>query len=339
MTFDLSVWPVDRAMSHEEAIADLEARKEHGFRLGLGHDRRLDPFIAEMERRYRGIRDPGPAGPAIEFDVHRDWVFLGIGWDLAERVAADVAEIAHRTGLAVFDHQREVVGLPAPYAAEPLSQDGIERHLATAERAFGAVMAGASSGGSDVEVVGGINERLRSLGGTLMSPLGFEVTPDLEAEVLADPARIPSSLQTPATKAELIAALSSGNAPAIHRAMGWLAGWDPDPQVASALRTRLDSDDVYEATMAAAGLARQGDLTDLPALVELVHRLSPADGGTPSAMYGPLKAALELADQAGPPIVEGLKSRARTWRGEKRRRASWDQDFDAELDALLAPAE
>ena len=121
-----------------------------------------------------------------------------------------------------------------------------------------------------------------------------------------------------------------------HEAITRLAGWDPDPAVATALRPLLASDDVFEASRAASGLARQRDITDLPALLDLVYRLSPADGGTAGSMLEPLRATLDLAVLAGPEIVEGVRSRARTWRaaGSAARR-SWERDQDRELDVLL----
>ena len=80
------------------------------------------------------------------------------------------------------------------------------------------------------------------------------------------------------------------------------------------------------------------DLTDLPAVLDLVRRLSPADGGTTEAMLFPLRAALALATIGGPMVVEGVKARAREWRGApKVRHQSWERVFDEELDGLLSP--
>ena len=127
-------------------------------------------------------------------------------------------------------------------------------------------------------------EQLRSAGFRQSSPLGFEITPDLEDEVRADPTGMPSSFQTPEKKAELIGAVGSTKPGERHRALIQLAGWDEDDEVATALRPLLQSDDVFEASQAANGLARQADVTDLPALVDLVRRMSPSDGGTCEAM-------------------------------------------------------
>ena len=172
----------------------------------------------------------------------------------------------------------------------------------------------------------------------VMSPLGFEITPDIEAEVKADPGRMPTSLQTPERRAELIEALVSGLVGERHKALGQLAAWDPDKAVAAALRTMLRSDDIFEASRAATGLARQRDITDLPAVLHLVHELSPDEGGSGEAMIEPLRAALALAALAGDEIVEGVKGRARGWRGDpKYRRQSWEKVLDEELDGLLAP--
>lgn len=170
----------------------------------------------------------------------------------------------------------------------------------------------------------------------VMSPLGFEITPDIEAEVLADPSRMPTSLQTPERREQLMEDLASGLVGERHTALGQLAGWDPDPVVATALRPLLGSDDIFEASRAATGLARQGDVTDLPAVLGLVQELSPAEGGSGEAMIEPLRAALTLAALAGPEIVEGVKARARAWRGAgKQRRQSWEKVLDVELDDLL----
>lgn len=172
----------------------------------------------------------------------------------------------------------------------------------------------------------------------MLSPLGFEITPDVEADVLADPARVPASLQEPEWRDELLVGLRAPNAPERHRALVTLGGWDPDDAVARALRPLLASDDIAEAGLAARALARQGDITDLPAMLDLVHRCSPDDGGTAEAMLLPLSAALDLAATEGPMVVAGVKDRARRWRGmpPARRRTTWDGDAEAALDALLA---
>jgi hypothetical protein len=147
---------------------------------------------------------------------------------------------------------------------------------------------------------------------------------------------LPSSPRTPRLRDELISGLDSGKSGERHSSLSRLADWDPDPKVADALRLVLKSEDVFEAGEAARGLARQGDITDLPAVLNLVFRLSPADGGNAETMLIPLRAALVLAELGGAIAVEGVKARARTWRGARKvRHQSWEQVFDRELDELL----
>jgi hypothetical protein len=336
VTFDLIVWPVARQLSTEEAMAEVERFGGRPSFLG-GHDKRLDPFIAAIEARYPGIRR-GQGDVPCEFDVMRDHIFLGIPWSRVDEVVRVVAETAWRTGVAVYDPQREAIGLPAPFAGAPMTTSGVEPHIATAERAFDAIERGAAMapGVDDATVIGSVSNELRAAGFRQMSPLGFEITPDIEAEVAADPARLPAKLQTPDRKAELLNDLSSPASGSRHQAIGQLAAWDPDPEVAAALRPMLLSDDVYEASQAATGLARQGDITDFPALLDLVHRMSPGDGGTFEAMLLVLPPALDLARQAGPVALDGLKARARQWRGELSPRAQpWHAEAYRAIDILL----
>ena len=346
MTFDLVVWPVDRALTLEEARAEVN-RLGSFLSFGRGHDRRLDPFIAAMAERHPGLRGGGAEPPPFEFDVHRRQIIVGIPWAMVETVVPDVAEVAWTTGLAVYDPQRQVVGLPASFADAPMTSDGLERHVQAAADGLAAVESGTSpspaSGGGQAKMQGAMAKARRAVtgqpapaGSHQVSPLGYEITPEVEAEFHADPLRMPSSLQTPERKRQLIADMASTSPGARHTALGQLAGWDPDPEVATALRTVLATEDVFEAGQAAGGLARQGDITDLPGVLDLVHRMSPADGGSAEAMLLPLRAALELAALAGPMAVDGVRSRARTWRGgSQARRQSWEREFDRELDELL----
>ena len=183
-----------------------------------------------------------------------------------------------------------------------------------------------------------ISAQLRAIGATRMSPLGFEITAEVEAEVVADPLRVPRSLQTPAWRDDLVAGLASGKVGERHKALVTLGGWDQDDAVAAALCPLVDSDDVAEVGLACTALARQGDITDLPAILAATQRLSPADGGTVEAMLDPLRGSLLLAAQAGrPEIVAGVKARAREWRGTPRsRRHDWQAPAEAALDELLA---
>ncbi len=337
VTYDLYILPVDRAMTFDDASAEVERlQRTLGFR--RGHDATLDPFIAALGRRYWQVRAKTPIAPPFEFDVARSYIYVGIPWSRVEEVLAAVADAAFETGMAVVDPQREVVGLPAAFAEAPLTTEGADVHVRKAEEAFAAVGRGLMASPMDDQETAARNlaEELNELGLVQRSPLGFDITPDIADEVAADPARVPSSLQTEDHRDELIAELAGTSSPERHVAIAQLAGWDPDPAVASALRPLLASEDVFEATQASAGLARQGDITDLPAVLEVVHRLSPADGASTVTMIAPLRAALALAEQAGPEIIEGVRSRAREWRAAGgSRRPAWDHEADAELDEIL----
>jgi hypothetical protein len=337
VTFDLIVWPVDRAMSTADALAEVERFGGRPSFLG-GHDKRLDAFIEAIEARYPGIRR-GQGDVPCEFDVMRDHIFLGISWSRVEEVVQVVAEAAWRTGVAVYDPQREAVGLPAPFAGAPMTSSGVEPHVVAAEGAAEVIEQSLTFrvGEDDpAEFLARVNDAARDSGFTVRSPLGFEITPDLEDEVRADPTGMPASLQTPEKKADLIAAVASSKPGERHRALIQLAGWDEDAEVATALRPLLMSEDVFEASQAASGLTRQGDVTDLPVMVDLVRRMSPSDGGTCEAMLLVLPPALDLAKKAGAVAIDGLTERARQWRGDLPSRAQpWHADAYRAIDALL----
>ena len=148
MTYDLVVWPVDRPLTFEEAAGDV-ARLGGSLSFGRGHDKRLDPFIAAMEKRYPGLRGRGAVQPPFEFDVHRRQVFMGISWSAVEDVVGVVGEVAYASGLAVYDPQREAVGLPAPFADAPMTSDGVEVHVRKAGEAFAAIQRGAAMSPGD----------------------------------------------------------------------------------------------------------------------------------------------------------------------------------------------
>ncbi len=337
MTYDLIVLPVDRALTNEQASAEVE-RLQRSLGFGFGHDRRLDPFIEAMGKRYWQLRARTPIPAPFEFDIARSFILVGIPWNKVDEVVGAVSESAYANGVAVWDPQRGIVGLPDPWADAPLGTEGIHEHVPQADEAFAAVGRGLMATPMDeVEIArSDAGDDPSGPGFTTMSPLGFEITPEVADEVAADPARMPSDLQTLERRDELIAILTGTMAPERHQAILQLAGWDPDPAVAAALRPLLASDDVFAASRAASGLARQGDVTDLPALLDLLYRLSPADGASQATMIEPLRAALQLAALAGPEIVAGLQARAREWRAAgSGRRPAWEREHEAELDALL----
>jgi hypothetical protein len=128
VSYDLIVWPVDRALTVEEAIAEVE-HFGGAFQFGLGHDRRLDAFVEAMRERYPGLHGNEEHRP-FEFDLMRKHVFIAVPDSAAVEVAAVVADAAWTAGVAVFDPQREVVALPRPFGDAPMSLDGIDAHVA-----------------------------------------------------------------------------------------------------------------------------------------------------------------------------------------------------------------
>jgi hypothetical protein len=333
VSYDLYAWPVDRPMSADEARVEIEERMGK-WPLGLGRDKRIARFVRAMRGRYPGLGSPLATIP-MEFDVHRDWVFMALPWSYVAGLVEAIAPIAFEAGLALYDPQRDEVALPAPFGAAPLGTAGITEHERMAEEAFDLIRQGAAVG-PDGEPIGASDELGRDVRFKVMSPLGFEITPDIDDEVKANPLRVPTALQTADRKAELIAQLDSERSGEQQQALVMLGGWDPDPDVRAALRARLDANDVYVVGFACAALARQGNPTDLPGLLEAVYRMSPADGGSLDSMLMPLTAALDVADRVGPEAVEEVRSKARAWRQPPEGHAPRPRGLlDDELDRLL----
>ena len=299
--------------------------------IGLGRDKRLRPFVRAMQERYPGLGSPVVELP-MEFDVHRNWVFMALPWSYVAGLIEIIAPLAFAEGLALYDPQRDVVAFPAPFGSEPLGVEGVGEHERMAEEAFSRILQGTPTG-LDGQPLGAATEPTREAF-RIMSPLGFEITPDIEAEVQADPTRVPSSLQTAERKAELLRQVTDLTPSVRHQALTMLTGWDPDPDVRAALRPLLEDDDVHVVRFASMALAHQGSPTDLPALLDAVHHMSPADGGTLDAMLGPLMAALDLAAVVGPEAVADVKAKARAWRVAARGRAA-EVLLEQELDRLL----
>lgn len=323
-------------MTDAEARADVK-RRTAVWKLALRRDRRIDVFVRAMQARYPGIGTPQGELP-IEFDVRSNYVQMALPWSMVAELVEAIASFAFDAGLALFDPQREIAALPAPFGALPLGIDGIDQHEREAARAINAIVNGLASGGPGWDPTAGADGFTSAGGFTVMSPLGFEITPDVHAEVLANPTRVPASLQTPDRKAAAIAQLADPRADRRHAAAQLLGAWDPDPEVRRALLPLLDVDDVYLVGFAAMGVARQGDVSDLVKLLATVHRMSPADGGTIKSMTFPLMAALRLAGSAGHRSVDDVRSKAREWRlapgSLMADKAMSDAEFDVWLDDL-----
>jgi hypothetical protein len=130
VTYELIVWPVDRALSVEEAIAEI-GHLSGGLQFGFGHDHRLDAFVETMRERYPDLHGNEEHRP-FEFDVMRKHVFVAVPDSAATQVAEVVADAAWTAGVAVFDPQRRLVALPSPYGEGPMGLDGIDAHFSEA---------------------------------------------------------------------------------------------------------------------------------------------------------------------------------------------------------------
>jgi hypothetical protein len=121
--YELIVFPVDQPMTADEAAAAIE-HMAGGLQIDPRRDHRLDAFEARMEEAWPGLKAREWDRP-FEFDAMRHHVFIAIPRASAEEVAKVVVEAAWSTGVAVFDPERHLVGLPAPMADAPLSTAGI----------------------------------------------------------------------------------------------------------------------------------------------------------------------------------------------------------------------
>jgi hypothetical protein len=128
VSYELIIWPVDHAMTVEEAIAEME-HASGGLQIGIGHDHRLNAFVETMHERYPGLHG-NEEHRAFEFDVMRKHVVIAVPDSAALEVAAVVADAAWSAGVAVFDPQRHLVALPSPFGDAPMSLDGIDASLA-----------------------------------------------------------------------------------------------------------------------------------------------------------------------------------------------------------------
>lgn len=332
MSYDLIVWPVDRAMTTEEAIEEAH-RRSTTWKLGLRRNRKIDAFAKQMRERFPGI-DNGTADYPMEFDVGADHVHLALPWTAVAEVIEVIGPLAFDAGLAVCDPQREIVALPPPYGTAPLGTEGVEEHERGAADAIQQIVSGLGSGDPGYTLIPAGTF-------TVSSPLGFEITPDIQADVMANPLRVPTSLQTAGRKASLLEQLRAERAMDQHEAALMLSGWDPDPDVRAALLGALDTDDAALAGILASAIARQGNVADLPALTDLVRRMSPADGGTTESMWMPITGAFQLARLAGADAVDDLKAKAREFYAagpSKRRSPKSDAEFELWLDLTAVRA-
>lgn len=335
MSYDLVAWPVRSPMSVEQAIAQIQDRASR-WAIGIGRDERVKAFVAAMDDTFPGVGSMASPIP-MEFDVHRDWVHMALPWSMVGELVRAIAPIAFNAGLALYDPQREEVALPPPFGAAPLGVKGIDEREQMAATAMNAIISGLDVP-AGMPPMAGIGQSVRDAGFTMQSPLGFTITQDTEAEVVGDPIRVPTSLQTDERKRHLLDALDDAHASRRFAALQMLGGWGPDRDVANALRRLLESEDATTVGLAAAALAHQRDPADLPLLLDHLYRMSPADGASIESMLLPLSASFELARVIGAEATQNVEAKAREWarapNGSRRQWTISEHDFEEVLEAM-----
>lgn len=337
MGYDLFIWPADAAVSPRQAMAKLRRLME-ADRPGPPRDPRLAAFEAEVERRnpwMGSLEEPPPDVAAFEFSVSRDYAFVGIFWDDVVKVGTEVGELARSHGLLVLDPQSGRVALPEALGGEPLDWAAAEEGRAQFHDVVGQMGEAFGATFDPVEAARRFHEDMAAQGFRISSPMGFDITPGMEAELFADPTRMPSSLQTPEARDRLLRDARSKKRGVRQRALMQLAGWDPDPAAASLFRELLGADDEWVRFIAVQGVARQRDAGAVDAVVAVLEREAAASGGQRTSMLAALRAALDLAALAGPGDVQLVRSRARELSAPMPRRPGED---DVLFEELLADA-
>lgn len=349
MSYDLYVWPIDSPIGFAQAKVILDAWFDEDHNAdATPREPRLAAFATDLQARFpamfpteadweRGWQ-PSLGDPVFEINEGPHHTFLGIGFSSVARVGSAVQAIAAEHDLVVVDPQAEAVILPPRFGGAQVDWgvDPTAEELAAQQAEWMAQAPPLDPSIDPNDEMAMHAEMLRSItadGGEMWSPMGFQVTEDTIADMFDDPSRVPPSLQTPERKAQLLVDISSKKRGPRSMALTQLSGWDPDPDVATALRGLLSSDDEFERWMAAGGLARQRSTEDLDAVLGVVRRASPAEGGSTGSMYLPVQSALELATLLGPDAVERVRTLATEWRGPAPTRPN---QFDRELDDLLA---
>ena len=345
MSFDLYVWPIDRQVTQEEAASELERLSDYD-RPREATDPRLRAFVAELRARFpEGFPDKSeidadwqpPEGTVVfELNESREHAFLGIPWSFVSPVGAAAQEIAFRHDLMLFDPQSEMAILPPTFGGEPIDwtapDDSEVEAMANDFSAKVAVDLSDLDLDNDTDAMRALVREIEASGGRMEVPMGFRVTEDLVSEVFDDPNRLPSKLQTPETKARLLANIRSPKNRPRMEAVTQLAGWDADDEVDAALAEALRSDDGFVRWIAASGLARHGYVAAFEDVLEVTRRSSPAGDGDVGSMIMPTQSALELATRIGPQAVERVRALVAEWRGPvPAKPKQWDRELDRVL--------
>ncbi len=334
----------------DELEAGPVAGRHHILDQEAGHDLRgLVAGDHPGDRKARGAVDRGQLPDLAhalevadiervdeELNESREHVFLGIPWSFVSEVGAAAQEIAFSNDLLLYDPQSETAIVPPKFGGEPADWtapvDADVEALANEMAATFEVDTSDFDLSNERDAMRALVREIEAGGGKIEVPMGFEVTEDIVGEVVDDPNRLPSKLQTPETKARLIANLRSPKNRPRMEAVTQLAGWDADDEVDTALREGLTSDDEFVRWTAASGLARHGFVDAFDEVLEVLRRASPTGEGDVGRMVMPTMSALELAAKIGQPAVERVHALVADWRGPAPAKPNhWDRELDRVL--------
>ena len=323
MSYDLFVWWSAAAIGAHEARLQLEQwiqRDEIASESSV--DARLTSFASAVSARWPSVLgaaepDMDDLGFELEFAQTGGYAFIGIPWPHVDAVSDSIRTIAQDHDLLVYDPQQSLVTLPPrlggtsagakPDVELPLS--GISNAL---EGSF------IDTGDPETATQDFIADWIK-VGNRVESPLGFEVEASDLGTLWADPTMLPKRLQTPARKAEALAALRSKRTADRLTAVTQLAGWEPDPEVAVALRELVTSADPLERVCAVSGLARQGAIEAIDDVLGVVRQ--DIFSGDAAGLLSSERAALELAAKAGDHELQRARNQIDKWTAEIGQRA------------------
>jgi hypothetical protein len=274
----------------------------------------------------------------FELNPEPGCMFLGIPFSFVPRVASAAQIAAAEHDLVILDPQAEAIYLPprfggsaVDWGAGPTDEELLRWQAELQTPLPPDQISPDITGDPTTDMVAMLRE-MAGGGVEMWSPMGYQITPEMTADIFDDPMRTPSSIQIAEHKTRLLADLDSRKRSERRHAVTQLAGWDPDADVEVALRSLLASDDEMTRWLAASGLARQGATDALDDVLEVVRLASPAEGGSIGSMLMPLQAALDLARATSPEAIGRARSLAREWRGDQPARPKeWDREFEEML--------
>jgi hypothetical protein len=308
MSFDLYVFPVDKAMSDRAASRHVMRLQDADLDPDAPPGAELAGFLADFRARYPDLHaldeDSIEADQIpVLVDAYSSHAFLSIWWSAVAEVAAFALELTERHGLALFDPQAEVVHLPPALGPRrPTDWDAAQAEGQAMIDVFTDVMETTPLTGDPKADIAASMRRMVASGMRMTDICGNELTVDNVGEVFDRPPRLPAQLQTPKHRARLFADLGAANPMKRSGAVLRASAWDPDPEITAALRRILaDDPDHGVRSMAALGLGTMRDLESFPQILGLVREL--AERGDWHALDDALSAARAMTDLA--PLVDG----------------------------------